>query len=275
MSLKGAVPLVLVGAGKMGGAMLARWLNKGISTEDVVIVDPALANEAAGHITSAGLVRVVGDASDIDFVPSVVVLAVKPQSMDKVLPKMAPILGPDTVTMSVAAGTTIAALEKGLGSDRAVVRVMPNTPAQVGRGMSAAFGNPLVTDEHRHIVTELLNAIGESAWLDDEGQIDAVTAVSGSGPAYVFLLAEVLGEAAKAIGLPKDLAEKLARVTVSGAGELLHQSPLTPDVLRVNVTSPGGTTAAALAVLMGDDALKSLMTRAVAAAEARAIELGQ
>jgi pyrroline-5-carboxylate reductase len=188
------------------------------------------------------------------------------------LPGLRPLIGKDTVALSIAAGTTLASLEAGLGKI-GIVRSIPNTPAQVGRGITAAVANPRVTAGARALVTVLLEAVGEVVWVADEALIDAVTAVSGSGPAYVFLLAECLAEAAVALGLAPDVAAKLARATVTGAGELLHRSELSPAELRKNVTSPNGTTAAALAILMGEDGLAPLMTRAVAAARKRSEEL--
>jgi pyrroline-5-carboxylate reductase len=202
----------------------------------------------------------------------VLLLAVKPQIIAGVLPDVRKLIGAGTVTVSIAAGTTLAALEAGLGR-HAIVRTMPNTPAQVGRGITAAAANGDVAAEGRELVTQLLEAVGEVVWVDDEAAIDAVTAVSGSGPAYVFLLAECLAEAGVAAGLPADVAARLARATVTGAGELLYLSDLSPDQLRKNVTSPNGTTAAALAILIAEDGLAPLMKRAVAAAKKRSIEL--
>ena len=202
----------------------------------------------------------------------VLLLAVKPQIIAGVLPDVRKLIGAETVTVSIAAGTTLAALEAGLGR-HAIVRTMPNTPAQVGRGITAAVANGDVAAAARDLVTGLLEAVGEVVWVDDEAAIDAVTAVSGSGPAYVFLLAECLAAAGVAAGLAPDIAARLARATVTGAGELLHLSDLPPDQLRKNVTSPNGTTAAALAILMAEDGLGPLMKRAVAAAKKRSIEL--
>ncbi|MCC2112529.1 MAG: pyrroline-5-carboxylate reductase, partial [Hyphomicrobiales bacterium] len=199
--------------------------------------------------------------------------AVKPQMMAAVLPGLRHLASAATVVVSIAAGTTVNTLRAGLGPDVAVVRAMPNTPAQVGRGITAAYAMPEVTLAQRSVVARLLEAVGGIVWLDDEAEIDAVTAVSGSGPAYVFLLAECLAEAGVKAGLPADIAARLARDTVSGAGELLYQSDLDPATLRKNVTSPGGTTAAALEVLMGPDGLAELMQKAVAAAAGRSREL--
>ncbi|WP_181703235.1 pyrroline-5-carboxylate reductase [Chthonobacter albigriseus] len=271
MTLSAVGPLVLIGAGKMGGAMLAGWLERGLPAANAIVVDPNLAGEMADLVTRHGA-RAVASAAEIGVEPAVVVLAVKPQSMAAVLPQVAPVIGPRTVVISVAAGTTIATLAAALGSGP-IVRVMPNTPAQVSQGMSVGVGNAAVTAADRDLVTRLMDAVGKTAWVDDEALMDAVTAVSGSGPAYVFLLAECLAKAAEKAGLPPDLAMLAARQTVAGAGALLAASPLEPAVLRQNVTSPGGTTAAALAVLMAEGGLQPLLDEAVAAAARRSREL--
>lgn len=270
MSLASIPSLVLVGAGKMGGAMLAGWIDGGLSGAAVTLVDPALGPEMSDLAARHGI-RHVTDASAA-ATPAVLVLAVKPQMMGAVLGTVAGIVGPETIVVSVAAGTTLATLGTALGAGP-IVRVMPNTPAQVGQGMSVGCGNASVTAAHRAVVDGLMTAVGKMAWIDDEGLMDAVTAVSGSGPAYVFLLAEILAEAGRAAGLPADLAALLARQTVSGAGALLAGSDLDPATLRKNVTSPGGTTAAALAVLMAENGVQPLMTAAVAAAARRGREL--
>lgn len=273
MSLASIPSLVLVGAGKMGGAMLAGWIGNGLSAAAVTLVDPALGPEMAALAADHGL-RHVTEPAAAPAAPAVLVLAVKPQMMAGVLAAVAPIVGPRTVVVSVAAGTTLAALGAALGSGP-IVRVMPNTPAQIGAGMSVGVGNAAADPATRGLVDALMGAVGRMAWIDDEALMDAVTAVSGSGPAYVFLLAEVLAEAGRAAGLPDDLAAVLARQTVVGAGALLGASDLDPATLRRNVTSPGGTTAAALAVLMAqEDGLQPMMTQAVAAAARRGRELG-
>ncbi|MCP4382070.1 MAG: pyrroline-5-carboxylate reductase [Hyphomicrobiales bacterium] len=263
-------PLLLVGAGKMGAALLGGWLDGGIDPESVVVVDPDPPPDSRQLLRKAGVS--VHSAPPSGLVAMVVVLAVKPQMMDAVLPVIRDAVGADTTVLSIAAGTPLARLEGGLGSV-GIVRSMPNTPAQVGRGITVAIGNERVRPEARELIDRLLGSVGEVAWLDDEGAIDAVTAVSGSGPAYVFLLAECLAEAAVEAGLPRDLALRLARGTVEGAGELLYRSEMTPTELRRNVTSPGGTTAAALTVLMGEDGLEALLKKAVAAAKRRSEEL--
>ncbi|HXV29626.1 MAG TPA: pyrroline-5-carboxylate reductase [Sinorhizobium sp.] len=263
-------PIVLVGAGNMGGAMLGGWLKSGVRGGDVLVVDPGpsavmaklIADNGVGHATSAP-----------DGVKAgVIFLAVKPQVMETVLPPLKGLVGPGTVIVSVAAGKTLAFIEHHLG-EAAIVRAMPNTPALIGRGVTGAFPNARVTEPQRALVHDLLKVSGPVEWVAGEADIDAVTAVSGSGPAYVFYLVECMAEAGRKLGLEADLAMRLARETVAGAGELLHQSPDDAARLRQNVTSPGGTTAAALAVLMADDGMQPLFDQAIAAARKRAEEL--
>ena len=272
--LEGAQPLLLVGAGKMGGAMLERWLKSGLDAPDVTILDPYLEGDRWAEFAKAGTAtaRTVAEAADRSY--KVMVLAVKPQSMADALKQVKTLVAPDTTILSIAAGVRLSALEAGFHPNQAIVRAMPTTPAQVGMSMSVAVPNAHVTPAARMMITQLLSSIGAHAWIDDEALLDAVTAVSGSGPAYVFLLAECLAEAAREVGLPDVLADQLARQTVAGSGALLAESPLAPAVLRQNVTSPGGTTAAALSVLMAKDGLQPLLTRAVEAARKRSIELG-
>ena len=262
--------LLLVGCGKMGSAMLAGWLAAAI-VDRVVVVDPSGAPGAPQHPAVAVVPAI--DAVPADFTADVVVLAVKPQVMDGVLAGCAGLVHPGTVFLSVAAGKTLAYFARHLGDGAAVVRAMPNTPAAIGRGMTVAVANPLVPDERKSFCDALLRAVGQVAWIADEALMDAVTAVSGSGPAYVFLLAEVLAAAGRDAGLPADLAVQLARATVAGAGELLHQSDTPAGQLREAVTSPGGTTQAALSVLMAEDGMQPLLTAAVAAAAKRSREL--
>lgn len=267
--------LVLVGAGKMGGAMLEGWLAGGLRPEDVVVQDPAPPAEIVDLLAKHGIAHVTElTATAFDAPPAVILMAVKPQIMDDVFPAVAPLAGPDTVTLSIAAGKTIASFEKHLAPGRAVVRTIPNTPAAVGRGITACVGNAHATPAHREVCTQLLTAIGEVGWVDNEDLIDAATAVSGSGPAYVFLLAECLAQAGIAQGLDEALAHRLAEATVAGSGELMRQSDLPPSTLRENVTSPNGTTYAALQVLMADeDGMGQLLHRAVDAATKRSREL--
>ena len=264
-----AGPILLVGCGKMGSALLRGWLGRGMKADAVFVVEPnagALDGFAIRHCADAGGVPE-------GFVPRVVLLAVKPQVMAAALPACRRFNRPGTVFLSIAAGRTIASMADALGADAAIVRSIPNTPAAVGRGITVACANPAVDQAGRALCDELLAAVGEIAWVDDEGLIDPVTAVSGNGPAYVFLLMECMAEAGRAVGLPADLAMRLARVTVSGAGELARQSPEAAAQLRRNVTSPGGTTEAALAVLMATDGIQPVFDRALAAAVRRAREL--
>jgi pyrroline-5-carboxylate reductase len=267
-------PLVLVGAGKMGGAMLSGWLKRGLNPKAVRVIDPAPPEDSAALLARHGMNAATADPSG-GIEARVLVTAVKPQVVDAVLPTLRHLVGRRTVILSIAAGTTIATLEAGLGA-APIVRAMPNTPGQIGRGVSVAVANVQVDDDSRLLVTVLLEAMGKVAWVEHENLLDAVTAVSGSGPAYVFLLVEYLADAGVADGLPPDLAALLARETVAGAGELLHQSEVRPEVLRHNVTSPGGTTEAALKVLMAKrGGLKGVLGRAVEAARKRSEQLGE
>jgi pyrroline-5-carboxylate reductase len=253
----------------MGGAMLSGWLAAGLDAKAVIAIDPAPPPDTSAMLANAGIVP----CADVPNVAArVFVVAVKPQMMAAVLPGLKPLVGAGTVVVSIAAGKTIASFETTFG-EVAIVRAMPNTPAQVGRGITAAVANAHATSEDKALVTALLEAVGEVAWLDDEALIDAVTAISGSGPAYVFHFVECLAEAAEKLGLPPETAARFARATVEGAGELLHRSDLSPAELRKNVTSPGGTTAAALAVLQAEDGLVPLIVKAAAAARRRSEEL--
>ncbi len=265
--------LLLAGCGKMGGALLAGWLDRGFDTAAITVVEPQ--GDTAKAIAERHGVTVVPDPDSLadGFKPATVVLAVKPQIMDEAAPAYAGLAGPETVFLSIAAGKTIAYFEEKLGPGAAIVRAMPNTPASVGRGITVACANRHVNQDQRKRADGLLKAVGEVAWIEDEGLMDAVTAVSASGPAYVFLLVECLGRAGEEAGLPADLSRQLARATVAGAGELLHQADEEAATLRENVTSPGGTTARALEILMADDGWQPLMTKAIAAAAKRSREL--
>jgi pyrroline-5-carboxylate reductase len=263
-------PVVLIGAGNMGGAMLSGWLKSGVPGSAVVVVDPGPSPTMMSTIADAGAAHVT--AAPADLKAGVLFLAVKPQVMEAVLPTVKSVVGPQTVVVSVAAGKTLAFLEKHLG-EAAMVRAMPNTPAMIGRGVTGAFANARVSAEQRDGVNALLRVSGPVEWVPSESDIDSVTAVSGSGPAYVFYLVECMAEAGRKLGLQADLAMRLARETVAGAGELLHQSPDDAARLRQNVTSPGGTTAAALSVLMAEDGMQPLFDQALAAARKRAEEL--
>ncbi|MBM3528299.1 MAG: pyrroline-5-carboxylate reductase [Alphaproteobacteria bacterium] len=260
--------LVLVGAGKMGGAMLDGWLARRLPPRKVVVLEPQPSREIKALAKRGVRINPKGKIGDV----AALVIAVKPQTAPEALPPLALLIGRKTLAVSIMAGRTIGFLEAALPS-AAIVRAMPNTPAAIGRGITVAVGNRRVTASARKLAHALLASTGSVEWVNDEALMDAVTAVSGSGPAYVFLLAEAMARAGVAAGLPAALADTLARQTVAGAGELLHRSALPAATLRQNVTSPGGTTAAALEVLMGKDGVEPLMTRAVAAATRRGKKL--
>ena len=264
--------LLLIGCGKMGGALLSGWLNGGISARDIWVVEP---NAATATFFDDVGVHCVADAAALpaNLKPRITLLAVKPQFMDEA---MAPFVEPRRdlgLLLSIAAGKTIGYFQQHFGAEQAVVRAMPNTPAAVGRGMTVMVATPQVGEDDKELCGRLMSAVGETAWVDDEALIDPVTAVSGGGPAYVFLLVETLAEAGRQAGLPAELSMRIARSTVAGAGELLRQSKEPASQLRENVTSPGGTTLEALKVLMAEEALQPLMTRAIAAATRRSKEL--
>jgi pyrroline-5-carboxylate reductase len=270
MSLASFGPVLLVGAGKMGGAMLEGWLGQGLPPASLTVLDPAPSPEILALASDKGFHL---NPETTTPPPQVAVLAVKPQVMDEVLAGVAAGVPSGAAVVSVAAGKTIANLARHFPEGQPIVRTIPNTPAAIGRGITVCVANAHVSAAQRVAAADLLAACGEVAWIDDEALMDAVTAVSGSGPAYVFLLAECLAEAGVAAGLSAELATQLARVTVSGAGELMHRSDLDASTLRKNVTSPGGTTEAALKVLMGEGGLSKLMTAAVAEATRRGKEL--
>lgn len=260
--------LVLLGCGKMGSAMLGGWLAQGIEPGAVHVIDP----NPSDWLRSTGVQVNVG----LPPVPAVAVLAVKPQMMGAALPQLAALGEGETLFVSIAAGTTLATLGSALGDGSPIIRAMPNTPAAVGAGISAIIGNAQVGAAHLEQAERLLSAVGEVVTLDDESQMDAVTGLSGSGPAYVFHMIEAMAQAGVAQGLSADLAMQLARATVVGAAKLAGDSPDSAATLRDNVTSPNGTTAAALAVLMDDTTgLPPLMVRAIAAAADRSRELAQ
>ena len=261
--------ILLAGAGKMGGAMLDAWVALGLSPANVVVLEPQPSPDIAA-LTERG-VRLNPPRDSVGDVAAAV-LAVKPQIAPEVLAALAPFVAGATVVLSIMAGRTLRFLADNLPG-AALVRAMPNTPAAIGRAITVAIANPRVSPEQRALVDALLSAVGAVEWITDEALMDAVTALSGSGPAYVFLLAESMARAGTAAGLPPTLAATLARATVAGAGELLNRSLLDPATLRQNVTSPGGTTAAALEVLMAQDGLERLMTAAVAAATKRSRDL--
>lgn len=260
--------LVLLGCGKMGSAMLSGWLDRGLAPKAVHVVEPF----PSDWLKSSG----VNLNTPLPASPAVVLVAVKPQMMGAALPALQAMGGGQTLFVSIAAGTTLARFEAILGPATPVVRAMPNTPAAIGRGITAICGNAAATEAHLALAEGLLAAIGQVVRLEGEHQMDAVTALSGSGPGYVFHMIEAMAAAGQAVGLPAEMALHLARATVAGAGALAEAASETPAQLRLNVTSPGGTTAAGLSVLMAPEGgLTDLMTRTVAAATARGQELGR
>lgn len=267
-------PLLLVGAGKMGGALLEGLIARGLDASRVRVQDPAPPEDVAAALARHGITAEPA-VETLSTPPGVILMAVKPQAMDAVFPPVAKLAGPDTLVISIAAGRALASFEAHLPAGTAVVRAMPNTPAAVGRGITVCVANGAVTPAGRATCEALMSAVGDVAWIEDEAEMDAVTAVSGSGPAYVFLLAEALEKAGVAAGLDAALARQLARATVSGAGELLARSDLDAATLRRNVTSPGGTTAAALDVLMAEGGMEDRMREAVMAGAVRSRELAK
>lgn len=270
LTLPGA--LLLVGCGKMGGALLRGWLRQGVDPEQVYVVD--LAPKELDDVRAAGVhILTSPDQLPRDLKPAIILLAVKPQFMDEALGHYRRMAGAGTTFLSIAAGKTVAYFRKMLGEDALIVRSMPNTPAAVSRGMTVICRDPKVPANVLDLCGQLLSAVGEVAWVDDEQLLNQVTAVSGGGPAYVFLLIEALAEAGRVNGLPADLAMQLARSTVCGSGELAYQSPESATALRQAVMSPKGTTLEAVNVLMAEDGIQPLMNRAIAAATKRSREL--
>jgi pyrroline-5-carboxylate reductase len=261
--------IALIGAGKMGGALLEGWLRLGLDPRKLAVIEPQPSPHIAA-LASRGL-RLNPDAEMLRQADAVVI-AIKPQAADEALAPLAPHIASSAVVISIMAGRPLRFLSNAFPDAGAMVRAMPNTPAAIGRGITVAVAAK-ADARQRQLAHRLLGATGAVEWVEDESLMDAVTALSGSGPAYVFLLAEALAQAGAAVGLPAHLAEKLARETVAGAGELLHQSRQDAATLRHNVTSPGGTTAAALAVLMRPNGLVRLMSEAIVAATARSREL--
>lgn len=262
--------VVLVGCGNMGAALLRGWLAQGIDARRVTVVDTG--ERALGTARTLGF-----DARptlDADLAATdVLLLAVKPQQLDGLMPSCRLLAARGALVLSIAAGKPIAYFERALGERTTVVRAMPNTPAAIGQGITALTANAAVSTAQRGVCETLMHAVGEVVWLEDEALMDAVTAVSGSGPAYVFLLVEALAAAAREVGLEAELADRLARATVAGAGAYAKQASVDASVLREQVTSPGGTTQAALEILLADDGLKQLIARAVRAATERGREL--
>lgn len=258
--------LVLLGCGKMGSAMLEGWLRTGLPPTSVWVIDPNPTDWLKEQGVTIG--------GDLPADPAIVIIAVKPQMMGAALPEIQKYGDGATLVISIAAGTPIATFEDMLGAQTPIIRAMPNTPAAIGRGITALIGNAHTQEDHLDLTEALLISIGQVVRLDSEAQMDAVTAVSGSGPAYVFHLIETLAAAGEAVGLSAELSMQLAKATVGGAGELAEEADESPAQLRVNVTSPNGTTQAALEVLMDEsDGFPPLLRRAVAAAAARSKEL--
>jgi pyrroline-5-carboxylate reductase len=257
----------------MGTALLRGWLEQGVKSTDIIVIEPF--NETASIVAKSFGVNIVSGPNDISLSknPRTIVFAIKPQSMDKSILDYKRLVATNTVFLSIAAGKTIDYFQKNLGIHAAIIRAMPNTPAAVGRGITVACKNSKTSETQMLSCEGLLQAVGTVVWIKDEGLMDAVTALSGSGPAYVFALTECMAEAGINAGLPEALAHQLARETVAGAGELLNQAPESASELCINVTSPGGTTAAALKILMAKGGLKELLKLSIEAATNRSREL--
>ena len=266
--------ILLVGCGKMGNALLKGWFAKGLNPVDVMVVEPA-GREAVYAAADHPALVVLSDSTAVpsDFAPDVVVFAVKPQTATDVIPPYKRMAYSGTVFISIVAGLSSEKLQNMLGEKVAVVRAMPNTPASIGQGVSVLYASSDASPSQKRVCKVLMAAVGHTAWIETEALMDAVTAVSGSGPAYVFLLAELMAAAGIKEGLPSDLAALIARATVAGAGSLLAADESPASTLRENVTSPGGTTEAALKVLMSDEGLPKLMNRAISAAAKRSKDL--
>lgn len=275
--------ITLLGCGKMGSAMLEGWLADTNLDANFTIIEPHQTH--LGWLQGQKSVQLYADcaAANADGAPvsTMIVLAVKPQMMDDAIAGLGNMKHADCAYLSIAAGISTGWLKQRLGDAAIVIRAMPNTPAAIGKGITALYADApyqasnQAPNQARNLASQLLAAVGQVVHVQDEALMDGVTALSGSGPAYVFLLVEAMTEAGIKAGLPDDLAAELAKATVCGAGALMAAVDTAPAILRENVTSKGGTTAAALAVLMADDGLTSLMTKAVAAAKARSIELGE
>ncbi len=257
----------------MGGAIARGLIAAGLGPQ-LILIDPALKQTDARTYRKAGATTGTGADLTTGTNPEAIVLAVKPQMMAQTAPAYAD-AARNALVISIAAGTQIESLSLWLGAPKAIVRAMPNLPASIGKGITAAYATPTTTAAQRKLAERLLKAVGDLVWLDGEELLNAVTAVSGSGPAYVFLLAEAMAAAAERIGLPPAIAATLARKTIEGAGALLASNTTAPADLRRSVTSPGGTTEAALKVLMSDARFEELLAEAIAAANARGFELAK
>ena len=273
-TVSSARPILLIGCGKMGSAMLSGWLKKGLADDAVFIVDPYLDHIKENFpILSKKQLHKEIKSLPKRIQPSFIIAAVKPQMMDAALETLCSMKISGSVILSIAAGKTITYFEDKISKECAIIRAMPNTPASIGKGITVCVANDPVTEEQKNICSSLLGAVGTVEWIEDENLMDAVTALSGSGPAYVFYLVEAMAAVGQTIGLSNELSRKLARQTVSGAGALLDASEESATHLRENVTSPGGTTAAALDVLMSDDGMVKLIRRAMLEAKHRSKEL--
>lgn len=267
------VKVLLAGCGKMGTAMLVGWLSKLQEDLSFTIVDPMITKDHP--CASDARVEVMTSLDEAMSPPDIIVLAMKPQMMPDALPSLAKVAGKHTVWLSIAAGITTATLKNHLGEDAPIIRTMPNTPAAVGKGITAMIMDDLVPAEIAGLAVRMMEVIGQVVMLDHEDEMDAVTGVSGSGPAYVFLMREAFEAAGIAAGLSQEMSAKLAAATLEGAVALMAESDEPASQLRVNVTSPAGTTQAALDVLMADDGLPMLIEKAVIAARDRSRELGK
>jgi pyrroline-5-carboxylate reductase len=264
------VSILLIGAGRMGSALLKGWLNSGVKA--ITVVEPKPSAELK-KLAKSKKIALVAAPSQVKTKPSVCLVAIKPQVLKGEAGALANFAQGGALMISIAAGTSVAALTKAWGKTARIIRAMPNTPGAIGAGISGLYAAKGATAADKKRAASLLSALGQTEWVAKEGLIDSVTAVSGSGPAYLFLMVEALAEAGIAEGLPRAQAEKFARATVAGAGALLAADKSPASALREAVTSPGGTTAAALGVLMANDGLTALMKRAVSAARKRAEEL--
>lgn len=273
MNLDLNAPILVIGGGKMGSALLQGWIEAGLNPKWVTVIEPNA--ERRNLLAPLGAVTTFENAEALpaSFAPSVILIAIKPQNFAAVLPFYEKFAGQKPLIISIAAGRSIAGLGEYFGTEQAIVRAMPNTPAAIGQGISVLCANAHVSDAQRELATNLLAAVGEAVWIESEDLMHPVTALSGGGPAYVFLLVETLARAGANMGLPDDLAMRLARVTVQGAGQLLAASGQPASMLRAEVTSPGGTTQAALKAFMGDHGLQELCDRAIAGGDQRSREL--
>lgn len=272
--MKNNYVITLIGCGRMGGAMLKGWLDSDIPAE-YIVVEPFGKPDFLDSYENTQYAEKAEDIADSIKNSDICILAVKPQVMKDICESLKPIIADNCLILSVAAGQAIGNFETYFGTSQPIVRVMPNTPAAIGKGMSAAVGNAHVSEDQKSLTTQLLECSGEAEWVDDEALMDAVTAVSGSGPAYIFYLIEAMASAGEKLGLPADKAMALARQTVIGSAALAEREADTPaSTLRENVTSPNGTTQAALDVLM-DGRMQDVFDEALKSARDRGVELSK